>query len=87
MEQLEAAGVNSAFVEFYQKYIGWDYNGVKMGCGFEDDKSGKLTLNAGVLAVKGEDLVLSLNIRNPVTFISRTRHSPILRAATCSSAA
>ena len=81
MEQLEASGVNSAFVEFYQKYIGWDYNGVKMGCGFEDDKSGKLTLNAGVLKVCGEDLVLSLNIRNPVTFTKEDVLAPVSAAA------
>lgn len=82
MEQLAAvSGLNSSFVEFYQKYIGWDYNGVKMGCGLEDDKSGKLTLNAGVLAVKGEDLVLSLNIRNPVTFTKEDVLTPISAAA------
>ena len=82
MERLAAvSGLNSSFVEFYQKYIGWDYNGVKMGCGLEDDKSGKLTLNAGVLAVKGEDLVLSLNIRNPVTFTKEDVLTPISAAA------
>lgn len=82
MEQLAAvSSLNSSFVEFYQKYIGWDYNGVKMGCGLEDDKSGKLTLNAGVLAVKGEDLVLSLNIRNPVTFTKEDVLTPISAAA------
>lgn len=81
MEQLEAAGVKSSFVEFYQKRIGWDYNGVKMGCGLEDDKSGKLTLNAGVLKVQGEDLVLSLNIRNPVTFTKEDALNPVAAAA------
>ena len=82
MEQLEAAGVKSPLVEFYQKRIGWDYNGVKMGCGFEDDKSGKLTLNAGVLKVRGGDLVLSLNIRNPVTFTKEA----VLEAVTAAAA-
>ena len=82
MEQLaDVSGLNSPFVEFYQKYIGWDYNGVKMGCGFEDDKSGKLTLNAGMLTVRGEDLVLSLNIRNPVTFTKEDVLAPISAAA------
>ena len=81
MEQLEAAGVKSSFVEFYQKHIGWDYNGGKMGIGLEDDKSGKLTLNAGVLKVCGEDLVLSLNIRNPVTFGQEDVLGPVTAAA------
>lgn len=81
MERLEAAGVKSPFVEFYQTYIGWDYNGVKMGCGLEDDKSGKLTLNAGVLAVEGEELMLALNIRNPVTFTKEDALAPIRAVA------
>jgi len=82
MEQLAAVpGLNSSFVEFYQKHIGWDYYGGKMGCGLEDDKSGKLTLNAGVLAVEGEELVLSLNIRNPVTFTKEDVLAPMEAAA------
>lgn len=85
MEQLAAVpDLSSSFVSFYQKYIGWDYYGGKMGCGLEDDKSGKLTLNAGVLEVRGEDLVLSLNIRNPVTFTSEDVLGPVRAAAeTC----
>lgn len=82
MEQLASVpGLKSPFVDFYQKHIGWDYYGGKMGCGLEDDKSGKLTLNAGVLAVEEEDLVLSLNIRNPVTFTKGDALEPIRAAA------
>ncbi len=85
MEQLAGVpGLSSSFVDFYQTYIGWDYYGGKMGCGLEDDKSGKLTLNAGVLAVEGSDLVLTLNIRNPVTFGKEDVLGPIrTAAATC----
>jgi len=82
MEKLAAVPeLKSAFVDFYQTYIGWDYNGGKMGCGLEDGKSGKLTLNAGVLAVDGEDLVLRLNIRNPVTFSTEDAMGPVRAAA------
>lgn len=62
------AELTGPFAEFYNKHIGFDYHGGKMGCGFEDDKSGKLTLNAGLLRTKGDNLVLTLDIRNPVTF-------------------
>lgn len=82
MEKLAAMPeLKSAFVDFYQTYIGWDYHGVKMGCGLEDDKSGKLTLNAGVLTVDGEDLLLKLNIRNPVTFTTEDAMGPVRAAA------
>ena len=56
------------FAEFYNKYIGFDYNGGKMGCGFADEASGKLTLNAGTLRTEDGLLKLVLDIRCPVTF-------------------
>lgn len=68
MEQLAADGVNSPLVEFYNKHIGMDYTGAKMGCGFTDEPSGSLTLNAGTIRIQGENVVLVLDIRNPVTF-------------------
>lgn len=56
------------FAEFYNRHIGYDYNGGKMGCGFEDEASGKLTLNAGTLRTEDGLLKLVLDIRCPVTF-------------------
>lgn len=63
MEQLPGK-----FAEFYNKHIGFDYNGGKMGCGFEDEASGKLTLNAGTLRTEDGLVKLVLDIRCPVTF-------------------
>lgn len=63
MEQLPGK-----FAEFYNKHIGFDYNGGKMGCGFEDEASGKLTLNAGTLRTEDGLLKLVIDIRCPVTF-------------------
>lgn len=68
MEQLAAEGHDGKFIQFYNEHIGYDYNGGKMGCGFEDDASGKLTLNAGTLRTQGDELKLGLDIRCPVTF-------------------
>ena len=39
-----------------------------MGCGFEDEQSGKLTLNAGTLRTEDGLLRLVIDIRCPVTF-------------------
>ncbi|MBQ3009552.1 MAG: Sapep family Mn(2+)-dependent dipeptidase [Oscillospiraceae bacterium] len=63
MEQLPGK-----FAEFYNKHVGFDYNGGKMGCGFEDEASGKLTLNAGTLRTEDGLVKLVLDIRCPVTF-------------------
>ncbi len=56
------------FAEFYNKHIGFDVNGGLMGCGFEDEQSGKLTLNAGTLRTEDGLLRLVIDIRCPVTF-------------------
>ena len=80
MAKLEELGVKSPLVDFYRKHIGFDYNGVPMGCGLEDEQSGKLTLNAGVLRMSGKEVTLTLDIRNPVTFGREDVEQPILRA-------
>lgn len=41
--------------------------GEGMGIGFSDEQSGKLTLNAGVIARQGGDLLVSIDIRYPVS--------------------
>lgn len=80
MEKLEELGVKSPLLDFYRKHIGFDYNGVLMGCGLEDEQSGKLTLNAGVLRMSGSEVTLTIDIRNPVTFGQEDVEQPILRA-------
>ncbi len=62
------ADLPGKYAEFYNKHIGFDYNGGLMGCGFEDEQSGKLTLNAGLLRTEGDQLVQGLNIRCPISF-------------------
>lgn len=61
-------GLSGKFAEFYNKHIGFDYNGGLMGCGFADEQSGKLTLNAGTLRTEDGLLKLVIDIRCPVTF-------------------
>lgn len=80
MEQLAALGVESPLVAFYRQHISGDHHGVKLGCGLEDPQSGKLTLNAGLLRTQGDELVLTLDIRNPVTFTCKDVEEPLSRA-------
>lgn len=68
METLVANGHSGKLIAFYNKHVGFDYNGGKMGCGFEDEQSGKLTLNAGTLRTEGDTIKLVLDIRCPVTY-------------------
>lgn len=44
-----------------------DYNGEKAGIYFEDEPSGKLTLNLGTLKKEGDIIEMASNIRYPVT--------------------
>lgn len=67
MEELAKDGVQSPLVDFYQKHIGADYTGGLMGCGFSDEQSGGLTLNAGMLRTLQDRVVLTIDIRCPVT--------------------
>lgn len=55
------------FVRFYGMQIGLDLNGERMGCALEDEQSGKLVLNAGVLQMTEEEIRLTVNIRYPIT--------------------
>lgn len=57
----------SDFIEFYNSHIGFELCGDNLGCGLEDEPSGKLILNVGVIDVDDEAARLTINIRYPVT--------------------
>lgn len=82
MEQLAQLEAEGPFAEFYNRHIGYDLHGVNLGCGFEDAESGRLTLNAGLLRTDGDRLVLTLDIRNPVTFTCADVQAALERACT-----
>lgn len=54
-------------VEFYHNEIRYEIHGESMGCDISDDESGRLTLNAGKIITEGNRIVLSLDLRCPVT--------------------
>ncbi len=55
------------FIEFYNTHLGFEIDGTNMGCGLSDEPSGKLILNVGKVELEGEALILTLNVRFPVT--------------------
>lgn len=53
-------------VDFISSFLA-DYNGVGAGIGFEDEVSGKLTLNGGIIRSFENGLELFIDIRYPIT--------------------
>lgn len=56
------------FIEYYNDHIGFNLSGENCGCGFEDEQSGKLIFNVGMIELSQEMAALKINIRYPVTF-------------------
>lgn len=65
---LNNIGVKSNTIKFLAEVIGEDAHGNKIAPNCEDEVSGKLTVNAGKLDIKGDSEELGLDIRVPVTF-------------------
>ncbi len=55
------------FVRFYALQIAQNLHGEKMGCDLEDEQSGKLSWNSGVLSFTEKEVRLTVNIRYPIT--------------------
>ena len=54
-------------ISFYNQHLGYDINGERIGCELEDEISGKLTLNVGLLSFDKKSITFSINVRYPVT--------------------
>jgi succinyl-diaminopimelate desuccinylase len=71
MDFLSELGIASEsvreFIDFYNEHIGFELDGERMGIGFEDAPSGKLVFNAGMIGMDAEAVILSINVRYPVT--------------------
>jgi succinyl-diaminopimelate desuccinylase len=80
-ELLDRAGVEDAFVAFYTTRIGMELDGRSLGCASEDDVSGPLTLNVGILALNDSQAKLTFDIRYPVTLAGEVVESAVRAAA------
>lgn len=54
------------FVEIYNDRIGFKHHGEGIGCGFEDDVSGKLNFNPGMIKGNEDEIRLTINVRYPI---------------------
>jgi len=58
------------FINIYNEKIGMEYNGESIGVNFEDDISGKLTFNVGIIKVDEKEADVTINIRYPIKYSS-----------------
>ncbi len=68
----------NVFIDFYNQYLGFDLYGERIGCGFSDEPSGKLTLNVGMARVEKQAAALTINVRYPVTFTADQVYEAVL---------
>jgi succinyl-diaminopimelate desuccinylase len=68
MAEIEQTGSDCFFAKFYNDTIGLTFDGGKMSCALRDERSGALTLNAGMLSADQENMILSIDIRYPITY-------------------
>ncbi|MDR1573608.1 MAG: Sapep family Mn(2+)-dependent dipeptidase [Clostridiales Family XIII bacterium] len=55
------------FVDFYNRHIGFDLHGAGLGCDLADEPSGPLVFNVGTVSGDAEAVLLTVNVRYPVT--------------------
>lgn len=68
------------FVDFYNTRVGFSDHGEKMACDFEDDISGKLNFNPGLVSFNGKTISLIINIRYPIKVESEKVYQAIEEA-------
>ncbi|TJX13018.1 dipeptidase PepV [Tissierella creatinini] len=59
------------FIDLYNQRIAYKHNGEGIGCGLEDDVSGKLNFNPGMIKIEDGKIVLTINIRYPIKTTSK----------------
>ena len=55
-------------IGFYKDHLGFDIHGERMEIAFEDEPSGKLSLNVGIVDIESDQAKLVIDVRYPVTF-------------------
>lgn len=64
------------YINFFNKYVGFETDGKAFGIALEDSESGKLSFNVGTISMTEEKVSMSLNLRYPVTFKYEDMMSP-----------
>lgn len=72
-------GDAAKYVEFMNKHIGMNLHGEDFGCDIEDEVSGKLSFNVGVIDMDENKSIMTLNLRYPVTKTLDDMMNPVNR--------
>lgn len=59
------------FIDVYNQRIAFKHHGEGIGCGFEDDVSGKLNFNPGMIKLEDGKIIITINIRYPIKTTSK----------------
>lgn len=54
------------FLEIYRNRIEFKNHGEAIGCGFEDEVSGKLAFNVGMINKEDNKIIITINVRYPI---------------------
>jgi succinyl-diaminopimelate desuccinylase len=65
------------FVKLYNERIAFKHNGENIGAGLEDDVSGKLNFNPGLIKMVEEAIILTINVRYPIKCTSEDVYNGI----------
>lgn len=55
-----------SFIKLYNERIADKHHGEDIGCGLQDDISGKLNFNVGMIDLRDNQIVLTINVRYPI---------------------
>ncbi|GHU63525.1 dipeptidase PepV [Clostridia bacterium] len=56
-----------SFIDFYRNHIDYELDGKRLGIAMEDEPSGSLIVNTGMIELGTEAAILTVNVRCPVT--------------------
>jgi succinyl-diaminopimelate desuccinylase len=68
IQKSDTTGILENISSFFYDRIKMEFNGESMGLACEDEDSGELTLNVGIISLENGELEISLDIRYPVSF-------------------
>lgn len=66
-----------SFIRIYNERLAHKHHGEGIGCGLEDDVSGKLNFNVGMIELKANEIVLTINVRYPIKSTSQEVYAGI----------
>ncbi|SMB84882.1 succinyl-diaminopimelate desuccinylase [Desulfonispora thiosulfatigenes DSM 11270] len=75
--ELPLEGEAKEFVDLYNGKIGMGYHGENIGCALQDEVSGKLVFNVGMIDLDESKVKLTVNIRYPISYDSKRVYTGI----------